>query len=48
LTLSLLYLFPLEGITLLITLYIVSGLTRAIYNILTRKILNKKSIKEDV
>jgi len=39
---SLLYLFFLETLTLLMTLYVLSGPTRAVYNLLTRKTRFKK------
>jgi CDP-diacylglycerol--serine O-phosphatidyltransferase len=44
--LSFLYLFPLEGIAIIITIYIMSGFFRAIYNIFTKKFLTKKNLKE--
>jgi len=39
---SLLYLFFLETLTLLMTLYVLSGPTRAVYNLITRKTRFKK------
>jgi CDP-diacylglycerol--serine O-phosphatidyltransferase len=45
--LSLLYLFPLEGVTIVITVYILSGVVRAAYNMFTRRIFIKKTTKED-
>jgi CDP-diacylglycerol--serine O-phosphatidyltransferase len=48
LLLSFLYLFPLEGVTLLITIYILSGLLRAAYNLITKNNFQRKQNKEEL